>query len=164
MANVDAPFEFHIRRAVPEEAVFLSSLALSSKGHWGYSREFLEACRAELTLSPEYLLASPVFVLEEEKRIVGFYGLREREGEIELAYLFVEPAAINRGYGKRLWGHALEEAARLGFKSILIESDPYAEEFYRAMGARRIGEVTSSIKPDRTLPLLEFKFDSGKVA
>ena len=156
MANVDARVEFHIRRAVPEEATFLSRLALSSKGHWGYTEDFLEACRAELTLSPEYILDSLVFVLEEEKRVVGFYGLRESAGEIELAYLFVEPSAMNRGYGKRLWSHAVESASRLGFKSILIESDPYAEAFYRAMGARRVGEVASSIKPDRKLPLLKF--------
>ena len=156
MANVDARVDFQIRRAVSSEAGFLSSLALSSKGHWGYTEDFLEACRAELTLSPDYILNSPVFVLEEEKRIVGFYGLREREGDIELAYLFVEPKAMNRGCGKRLWSHAVETAARLGFKSLWIESDPYAEAFYRAMGARRVGEVASSIMPDRKLPLLKF--------
>jgi GNAT superfamily N-acetyltransferase len=74
-----------------------------------------------------------------------------------LLYLFVEPAAMNRGYGKRLWEHAVELAARRGFQKISIESDPYAEAFYQAMGAERVGEVTSSIKPDRKLPLLKFR-------
>ena len=148
-----------IRRASPDEARLLSDLALRSKAHWGYTEEFLEACRAELTLSYEYIASSPVFVLEEEgEKLVGFYGLRQgqEEGEAELLYLFLEPSAINRGYGKLLWGHLVETASRLGFRRILIESDPFAEAFYQAMGARRVGTVASTVSPDRRLPLLHF--------
>lgn len=147
-----------IRPASPDEASFLSELALRSKAHWGYTKEFLEACRAELTLSPDYIAASPVFVLEEGKRTVGFYGLRERENEIELVYLFVEPSAMNRGYGKRLWQHLVETAAKLSPKRISIESDPYAESFYKRMGAKAVGFVSSSVQANRKLPLLEFHF------
>jgi GNAT superfamily N-acetyltransferase len=157
MVEADTKTELCVRHALQEEAHLLSHLALRSKSHWGYDADFLEACRAELTLSPHYIAASPVYVLEKGTRIVGFYGLREQGGELELLYLFVEPAAMNRGYGKRLWEHAVEEAARLGFQKISIESDPYAEAFYRAMGAERVGEVTSSIKPGRKLPLLKFQ-------
>lgn len=145
-----------IRAALPEEARLLSDLALRSKSHWGYSADFLEACRSELTLSPAYITTSPVFVLEEGERVVGFYGLHEHENNLEMLYLFVEPEAINRGYGKKLWEHAVETAARLGFQKITIESEPYAEAFYRAMGARRVGGVESSVLAGRTLPLLEF--------
>jgi GNAT superfamily N-acetyltransferase len=87
--------------------------------------------------------------------VVGFYGLHEQGGVLELLYLFVEPSSINRGYGKLLWKHAVEMAAKLGFQKISIESDPYAEAFYKAMGARRVGEVLSSVQPGRKLPLLE---------
>jgi hypothetical protein len=41
--------ERHIRPASPDEAALISSLAIRSKGHWGYSAEFLDACRDELT-------------------------------------------------------------------------------------------------------------------
>jgi GNAT superfamily N-acetyltransferase len=156
MVEADTKTELCIRHASQEEAHLLSSLALRSKSHWGYDTDFLEACRAELTLSPRYIAASPVYVLEEGRRIVGFYGLQEEAGELELLYLFIEPAAMNRGYGKRLWDHAVELAARLGFQKLSIQSDPFAEAFYRAMGAERVGEVTSSIKPDRKLPLPKF--------
>ena len=145
-----------IRRALPDEASLLSDLALRSKAHWGYTPEFLEACREELTLSPDYIAASPVFVLEEGKRPVGFYGLRERVDDVELVYLFVEPAAMNRGYGKLLWEHLVETAAGLSPKRISIESDPYAESFYKRMGARAVGFVSSSVQAGRKLPLLEF--------
>jgi GNAT superfamily N-acetyltransferase len=157
MVEADTKTELCVRHALQEEAQRLSDLALRSKSHWGYDADFLEACRAELTLSPHYIAASPVYVLEEGKRLIGFYGLHEEGGELELLYLFVEPSAMNRGYGKRLWEHAVEVAAQLGFQKISIESDPYAEAFYQAMGAERAGEVTSSIKPDRKLPLLKFQ-------
>ncbi len=148
--------KFSIRPASPDEAELLSDLALRSKGHWGYSQEFLEACRPHLTLSRDYISSSPVFVLEEESGIAGFYGLREQEDGVELLYLFVEPSAINRGYGRELWKHLIETAARLGRQRILIESDPYAEEFYKAMGARCVGVAPSSVLAGRFLPLLHF--------
>ncbi|HKQ54022.1 MAG TPA: GNAT family N-acetyltransferase [Pyrinomonadaceae bacterium] len=152
-----------IRAAVAGEVLLLSDLALRSKAHWGYDADFLEACRAELTIPEDYVRHAPLFVLEEDGRVVGFYGLREEGGELELLYLFVEPTAIGGGYGKQLWEHAVETAARLGFRRITIESDPYAEAFYLAMGARRVGEISSNVRPGRTLPLLEFALDPEKL-
>src|SRR5438270_9194878 len=146
MAEAESQAEIRIRPALPEEAQLLSELALRAKGHWGYDQDFLEACRSELTLTPDYIAAAPVFVLEEEAQVIGFYGLREQGDELELLYLFVEPSAINRGYGKRLWKHAVELAAKRGFREISIESDPYAEAFYRAMGAQPVGVVSSSVQ------------------
>lgn len=145
-----------IRPARAGEAGLLSDLALRSKAHWGYDADFLEACRGELTVSPDYIASAPVFVLEEGGRVVGFYGLREQGDALELLYLFVEPAAVGGGRGRRLWRHAVETAARLGFQKITIESDPYAEPFYLAMGARRVGVVPSSARTGRVLPLLHF--------
>jgi GNAT superfamily N-acetyltransferase len=156
MASERASLRQSIRAARPDESGLLSDLALRSKSHWGYSPEFLEACRAELTLSADYIAASPVFVLEDEEGIVGFYGLCARGSELELLYLFVEPSMMSRGYGKRLWAHAVEMAAKLGFQKIIIET----EAFYRAMGARRIGAVESPLQEGRTLPLLEFGYQS----
>lgn len=153
----------NIRPARAGEAGLLSDLALRSKAHWGYDADFLEACRAELTVSADYITSAPVFVLEEDGRVVGFYGLREQGTELELLYLFVEPAAIGGGHGRRLWEHATGTAARLGFQTLTIESDPYAEAFYLAMGARRVGEVSSTLRAGRTLPLLEFHLEPERV-
>ena len=84
-----------IRHAVPEDADCLSGLALRSKAHWGYSREFLESCRSELTISPERLLNSDFeyFVAIQDRVAVGFYALEKISSrEYELEALFVEPA------------------------------------------------------------------------
>ncbi|MDT4969166.1 MAG: hypothetical protein QOJ64_3903 [Acidobacteriota bacterium] len=148
-----------IRRAKPHEAELLSDIALRSKGHWGYDAEFLERCRPLLTISSDEISKLPIFVLEMDRRILGFYGLREFERGMELLYLFVEPSAMHRGYGKLLWNHAVETASAAGSRRLLIESDPFAEPFYLAMGARRIGLAPSSVQPGRRLPLLELPLD-----
>jgi GNAT superfamily N-acetyltransferase len=147
----------NIREAIPGEAEQLTELALRSKGHWGYDAEFLQDCRIDLTLTPEFVASCPVFVIEEQGSLAGFYSLSaESAEEAELLHLFVEPQAIGRGFGKLLFQHAVETARRLGYQRLLIGSDPFALQFYEAMGARRVGEVASIVRPGRMLPLLHY--------
>ena len=146
----------NIRQAIPEEAGLLTELALRSKGYWGYDPEFLRDCRIDLTLKPEFIADSPVFVIEDEGRVAGFYSLSGEGSEVELMHLFVEPAFIGRGFGKLLFRHAVETARRLEFEWLVIGSDPFALKFYEAMGARRVGEVASIVRPGRMLPLLHY--------
>ena len=152
-----ATFDILIRAAAPEEAQSLSELALRSKGHWGYDEEFLDACREELSVNAHYVASHPVYVLEEGSSVIGFYSLEETDEGIELELLFVEPEAVGKGYGRRLWQHAVETARRLGHPLMVIESDPFAEPFYLSMGAVRVGETTSGARVEgRMLPLLHF--------
>jgi len=148
-----------IRAARPEQAPLLSALARRSKGHWGYSEQFLDDCRAELTVSPESIAAQPTFVAEDDGAVVGFYALAPPDAdgpddECELAQLFVEPAAIGDGHGRRLLGHALAQAAAAGWRRLRVQSDPNAAGFYRAMGGRDAGEEPSASIPGRVLPVL----------
>ena len=45
----------NIRSARVQEAKEISALAMRSKAYWGYSKEFMEACREELTVTPEHI-------------------------------------------------------------------------------------------------------------
>lgn len=146
----------HIREAASSEAEQLTDLALRSKGRWGYDQQFLEDARIDLTLTDQYISSCPVFVIEEQGSIKGFYSLSGEGSEVELMHIFVEPAAIGRGYGKLLFRHAVETARRLKFKRLIIGSDPQAVGFYETMGARRVGEVASIVRPGRMLPLLHY--------
>ena len=152
--------ELRIRRALPNESEQLSSLAMRSKKTWGYDDAFMEQCRQELTLSTEYIATSQVYVIEENGEVLGFYGLNGKRYEASLDFLFIEPSKINCGYGKKLWLHAVKSAAELGFKYILIDSDPNAKRFYLAMGAKLKGEVSSRSIPGRILPLFCFTIGS----
>ena len=68
-----------IRDAKPREAMELSALAMRSKAYWGYSKEFMEACRAELTVSPEDIGSDDFryVVAEHELKLLGYYALEK---------------------------------------------------------------------------------------
>jgi len=144
-----------IRRARADEAGVLTEIALQSKAYWGYETWFLEACRAELTVTPEFLAQNPTFVIEREGQAAGFYSLQAVATEtVDLYYLFIKPDAIGSGLGKQLWAHAAETARALGYRVLVTEADPNAEPFYAKMGMVRYEEKESALQAGRMLPLM----------
>jgi GNAT superfamily N-acetyltransferase len=141
-----------IRRARAGEAELLSALALRSKAHWGYDAEFLERVRPLLTFTEADLLSSAVYVLSVDDRALGVYRISGSAPEGELEDLWLDPAVIGEGLGRRLYQHALQTARELGLRSLVIEGEPNAVGFYEAMGALRFGARRSP--SGRTLPLL----------
>jgi predicted N-acetyltransferase YhbS len=93
-------------------------------------------------------------VAEHAGHVVGFSAVAGEPPDAELAFLFVEPEAIGTGVGRALLEHGLEVASALGFRTIRVESDPFAEPFYLRMGAVRVGEAASQSISGRTLPVL----------
>jgi GNAT superfamily N-acetyltransferase len=146
-----------LRAGRSDEARLLSDLALRSKGYWGYDQAFLDACRAELTLTPEQVERQRVTVAERDGRVVGFYALVGQPPDGVLEQLFVEPDHIGSGIGRALWRHAVQVASRLGFQRLTLDADPGAEPFYLAMGARRCRLVPSGAIPGRVIPQLEYE-------
>lgn len=145
-----------LRPARPDEAAFLSELAVRSKAHWGYDDDFLAGSRIQLTVHPDEVVARRVTVAELDGEVVGFYSLEGGPPVAELGLMFVEPGHIRSGIGRRLWTHATTTAAALGIESFEVDADPFAEEFYLAVGAIWVGETPSSIVPGRMLPRLTF--------
>jgi GNAT superfamily N-acetyltransferase len=146
-----------IRPATPGELRLLSELAFRSKAYWGYSPAFMGACRRELTVRAEHLALTFVklaFVKPAEPSVAGFYTLWEQDGgHTELEFLFVEPWAMRRGYGRELLMHACDKTRELGKRSMLIQGDPHAARFYESAGAVQIGTRASDSIPGRMLPL-----------
>jgi N-acetylglutamate synthase-like GNAT family acetyltransferase len=135
----------------------LSALAMRSKAHWGYDAAFLEACREDLTLSPQEIAESVSLVCERDAQVIGFSRvvlMDERTAELDS--LFVDPTAIGTGAGKLLWERSVAAARGLGAQDLVLQSDPHAEGFYLSRGARRIGEAASALIPGRSLPLMHF--------
>ena len=147
-----------IRAARTDEAAALSELSQRSKAHWGYEPAFLDACADELRIEPSALDDTRQVwrVAIDDRRIAGVYGLVPLNADsIELEALFVEPAAIGAGIGACLVDDALCEARARGYRRMIIQGDPNATGFYKAMGAVEIGERESSSIPGRFLPLFE---------
>lgn len=150
-----------IRAARAGEAAAISALALRSKGHWGYPPEFLAACRDDLTVEAAWCDGVRLVVAEEAGTLLGYARVAGRPPVGELAGLFVDPPAIGRGVGGRLLRHAVAVAAGLGMRALEIDSDPYAESFYRHAGAVRVGAARSTVDPDRLLPRLLLTVPAG---
>lgn len=150
-----------LRPARPEEAGFLSDLAVRAKGYWGYDADFLEDCRIQLAVYPDEVVTRRVTVAAKNDVIVGFYALDGRPPAGELSLMFVDPEHIRGGVGRQLWAHAVATAHDAGLATVEIDADPFAEEFYLAMGAVRTGSTPSSVRPGRELPQLTFTVSSG---
>lgn len=156
-----------IRAARVEEAQLLSDLALRSKAHWGYSPEFIEACRAELSYSSEQMASKHMrfFVLEHAASVVGFYALRRQDREtMELEALFVEPGFIGQGFGRALIEHAKSIASGMGAIRLIIQGDPNAEGFYVAVGSVLTGRKESGSIPGRFLPTFAIDLSGNHAA
>jgi len=152
-----------IRKAQVQEVGALSQLAIESKAYWGYSNDFLEACAEELTISVADMASSGfIYMLcESDTEIIGFYAIeRLSRNKAELDALFVKPNHIGKGVGKKLMIHAIDQARKMGCTALLIQSDPYAEKFYLAMGAVVLGEQESKSVSGRYLPMMSYALDS----
>ena len=150
--------EIKLRMARADEAPLLTMIAARSKSHWPYDKAYLELCN-QVTHVTEGDIQSWIFtVAENATQVMGFSGLAEVKSEPMLDHLWIEPEFIGYGIGARLFHDTVPKAKNLGWKSFLIASDPYAEKFYLKMGAKRIGERESEVRPGFFLPLLEYDF------
>ena len=144
----------HIRKPLPSELQPLSDLCMRSKAVWGYDREFMDACRAELTLNEQELDTTMLALAEDGERIAGVVQVGMEAGEADLLKLFVDPQHLRKGIGRQLLSWAIDQARSAGAHRLIIEADPGAVPFYLGMGARQIGLAPSGSIPGRTLPKL----------
>ncbi|MEU9252985.1 GNAT family N-acetyltransferase [Streptomyces sp. NPDC048270] len=128
-----------VRGARTAEAEALTGLVMRSKQYWGYPPQTLAAWAGELRIHPADVTARRIVVAEDGGGAV--LGLASLDGAAPLAslgLLFVEPSAIGRGVGRLLYRDVLRRAAELGVRRLVIDSDPHAAGFYRAMGAAAV--------------------------
>jgi GNAT superfamily N-acetyltransferase len=154
--------EVLLRPAFAGDAGELSDLAVRSKAHWGYSSDFIDTCRDELTCTPDQI-EDPGFtftVAQLAGRLVGFYALKKLSAcKFDLNALFVEPDHIGTGIGRALIAHARSVAAQDGATQVVIQSDPNAQAFYEHVGAEYHGQEESDSIPGRFLPNLVINLD-----
>jgi N-acetylglutamate synthase-like GNAT family acetyltransferase len=150
-----------LRAARPDEAGLLSELAVRAKGHWGYDAEFLRDCVVPLTVQPDEVEGRRVTVAERDGVVLGFYALEGEPPTGVLDLMFVDPVHIRNGVGRRLWDHVVATARDAGLSEFTIDSDPFAEPFYLAMGAVRTGSAPSEVRSGRELPQLTFTVSSS---
>jgi len=117
----------------------------------------MNSCRDELTYTANEIADGSVefAVAEVNGKIAGFYSLMQLSPtEFDLEALFVAPGNIGMGYGGLLLNHALSAVQEKSGGQLQIQSDPNAEEFYAAAGARQLGVRESGSIPGRFLSLM----------
>ncbi|MER6201031.1 GNAT family N-acetyltransferase [Streptomyces sp. NPDC001586] len=125
-----------VRAARAAEAEALTELVMRSKAHWGYDAGFLAACAPELRIRSGEVTARRIFVAENRRgTVLGVASLEGAPPLAALGLLFVEPSAIGQGVGRLLYRDVLRRAVELGVRRLVIDADPHAAGFYRAMGA-----------------------------
>jgi len=152
---------FILRPASSRESSLLTDLAIRSKSVWPYPASYIDQCRKELTVTPDYIESCTVVAGELDSKLIGFYSLLLREEGWWLDHFWIEPAVHKMGYGKQQFGNAVSTARSLGVTSLRILSDPFAEQFYLRMGAERVGQKESEFIPGLYLPILKYSVDQG---
>lgn len=87
-----------LRPARATEAEALTELVMRSKAHWGYDADFLAACAPELRIDGAEVVGRRI-VVAEGPAVLGLASLDGEPPLGRLGLLFVEPAAIGRGWG-----------------------------------------------------------------
>ena len=137
-----------------------SALCLRSKAHWGYDAEFMLACRDELTLRNGDVAEDLAVAIREGCTLLGVAQISEQHSRWELEKLFVDPTAMGRGLGTRLFDWAICKVAESGGELLAIAADPDAAAFYRKLGAVDVGMTPSESITGRSLPLLHYRIET----
>jgi GNAT superfamily N-acetyltransferase len=151
--------EVVVRRAGHDVADQLTELALRSKASWGYSDQFMEACRDELTMTAARLAKWEVWVAIFAGALAGTIALGQHADptRAELEYLFVEPRFQGRGIGAALFDKLIEICTDRGVVLLGVDADPNAESIYRHFRFRTVGRSPSGSITGRTLPRMELR-------
>ena len=88
------------RSATAADAAELTDIAFRSKAYWGYSEEFMEACREELTLTRHDLRAMPALSLTAKTDHRPGIAAMAREARVSVD--FVGQGARETTKGNRL--------------------------------------------------------------
>lgn len=101
-----------------------------------------------------------LFVAEDDGRLIGMIGVRSFEGAIcEMKRLYVRPEARGRGLAKQLIAAALDEARRLRYSEIRLDTLPMmgdAQSLYVALGF-------ADIPPYYDTPIAGTRFMAKKI-
>ncbi len=138
--------------AVKEDIQTLNTISIESKMHWNYPRDWLDHWIDELTITKEYLDQHSVYKLIVGGKIIGFCAIEEHPEAYEISHLWILPAYMRRGYGKKLLSESLNCSVDEK-KDIIVVADPNAESFYASQGFQTFDQKPS-YPEGRFLPVM----------
>ncbi|NEB04769.1 GNAT family N-acetyltransferase [Streptomyces sp. SID13726] len=128
-----------IQPALAQDAERLTALIQASGAYRGTYASIISGYR----VTPDYIARHRVFMaVDETGRLLGFYALVLEPAELDLA--FVADDVQRGGVGRLLVEHMLGQAGEAGLAEVRVVAHPPAEDFYRRLGAERVGTVPPS--------------------
>ncbi len=145
-----------LRPAQPADCAALTDVVFRSKQSNGYDDAFMEACRAELTITEDTLANTQMWVAEDDGVLLGCAALHVQEaGTGEVSLFFVDPKVQGRGVGRMLWTTIFRLAHQKGLQTLVLSSDPKAVGFYAKQGFVEVGTTPSGSIEGRELPMMQ---------
>jgi ribosomal protein S18 acetylase RimI-like enzyme len=133
-----------VRSARLPERAALEDLQRRSSMHEPMYRKQLADHPDAIELPEEQITAGLVRIAEQDGVVLGFSVLLEAVGgSCELDGLFVEPASMRSGVGRRLVDDAKQIARERGATHIEVVANPQALAFYTRVGFSVVGEATT---------------------
>ena len=124
-----------VARAADEER--LRELTFESKAHWGYDRDLVRSWADGLSFPGD----CERWVAEADGELLAWAGLTPpADGIAVLDHLWVDPAAMGRGLGSRLFRLTADRARELGAERLEWSAEPNAVGFYEKLGGRKLRE------------------------
>lgn len=146
---------FKIEKASEKDHLKLTEITFDGKAFWGYSKNQLEKWRDHLTVTEKYISENETYNLVLNEEIIGYYSiLKSSENQLKLDNLFIQQKFIGKGYGKILMDDFLKKVKTRNIKSIILEAEPNAENFYKKFVFVTYDHRESSIK-GRFLPQMK---------
>ena len=124
-----------IRAAQPADYERVRELTFESKAHWGYDRDFVRRWADGLGFEGD----EERWVAELDGELVAWAALVPPvDGIAVLDDLWVDPAAMGRGLGSRLFRLAADRARELGAERLEWGAEPNSIGFYEKLGGRKL--------------------------
>lgn len=144
--RVEHPID-RIRFARLSERAALEALQRRASLVWPEYRAALAAHPEAIELAPALIRARGVRVAERAGRLLGFAAITAfGAAGAELDSLFVEPACMHAGIGRRLLRDAARRARRRGARTLEVTAMP-AAGFYSRLGFSVIGRAETRFGP-----------------
>lgn len=144
------------RSAITDDAEILSDLTFHSEKYLGYDTDYMNKFLVLYNLTSEFIINSPVYIMENENEMIDFWGLSIKKYDFELEYFYIAVKYIGQGYGRKLWNHLINKCKLLDILEFQFVTSPESVDFYKKMGAIIIDNVESIIKQDRLIPKLRY--------
>ncbi len=147
----------NLRRAKANEVDVLNRLAIESESYWGEDENYMNLFTEKYKLTENMISNDYVYVMVDNKRLIGFFAILINQDIPELELFYVEKSMIGKGYGTLLWTNMISICKEKGIRKIEFVGSNDVLDFYIKRGAKEVEKIESVLKIGRIVSRLEFE-------